>query len=155
MAGPWLKAGREPEAGDRRGLRDDSLSLLPLLCQQPVHKVLLADLVHGDAVVTDEGPLGVPAASRCRASGLGVDSEGQGGGREKPGAMKGQGGGDPPSWHKWPSPAGGQRVKMKQPVPGARFCGDTLLARRWPLGLCFQLKGPLPAPFMWVALASG
>lgn len=87
---PGLNAGREPETGDRRGLRDDSLILLPPLCQQPVHKVLLADLVHGDAVVTDESPLGIPAASRCRASDLRVDSEGQGGERNQ-GAMKGQG----------------------------------------------------------------
>lgn len=90
---PGLNAGREPEAGDRRGLHDDdSLILLPRLCQQPVHKVLLADLVHGDTVVTDESPLGIPAASRCRASDLRVDSEGQGGERERnQGAMKGQG----------------------------------------------------------------
>lgn len=89
---PGLNAGREREAGDRRGLRDDSLILLPLLCQQPVHKVLLADLVHGDTVVTDESPLGIPAASRCRASDLRVDSGGQGGEREgNQGAVKGQG----------------------------------------------------------------
>lgn len=59
----------------------NSLILLPLLGQQPVHKVLLADLVHGDTVVTDESPLGVPGASRSGATDLSVESEEQGGER--------------------------------------------------------------------------
>jgi hypothetical protein len=55
---------------------DDSLILLPLLGQQPVHKVLLADLVHGNTVVTDESPLCIPWASRLGASKLSMRSEG-------------------------------------------------------------------------------
>lgn len=59
-------------------MHNDSLILFPLLCQQPVHKVLLADLVHGDTVVTDESPLGIPAASGLGATDLSVESEMQG-----------------------------------------------------------------------------
>lgn len=51
------------------------LILLPLLGQQPVHKVLLADLVHGDAVITDERPLCISWASRSGASKLSMGSE--------------------------------------------------------------------------------
>lgn len=57
---------------------NDLLILFPLLCQQPVHKVLLADLVHGDTVVTDESSLGIPTASGLGATDLSVESEGQG-----------------------------------------------------------------------------
>lgn len=60
----------------------DSLALLPLLRQQPVHKILLADLVHGDAIVTDESAFGVPGGSWLGAAGLSVEPEGQGGERE-------------------------------------------------------------------------
>lgn len=55
-----------------------SLILLPLLCQQPVHKVLLADLVHGDTVVTDESPLSIPGGSRLGVTDLSLESERQG-----------------------------------------------------------------------------
>lgn len=84
------------KVGRRRpGLRNDSLILPPLLCQQPVHKVLLADLVHGDTVVTDESPLGVPGASRSGASDLSVEPEGQEGERDgAQDAMKGRGRGE-------------------------------------------------------------
>lgn len=64
-------------------MRTDLLILLPLLGQEPVHEVLLADLVHSDAVVTDESPLGIPGASRSGASDLRVESKGQGGETER------------------------------------------------------------------------
>lgn len=51
------------------------LILLPLLGQKPVHKVLLADLVHGDAVITDESPLCIPWASWSGASKFSMGSE--------------------------------------------------------------------------------
>lgn len=77
------QVGHRPERGVIEPGTGNSLLLLPLLRQQPVHEVLLADLVHGDTVVTDESPFGVPAASRWGAADLRVESEGQGGDRDR------------------------------------------------------------------------
>lgn len=38
---------------DRRGAGSYLLVLLPLLGQQPVHKLMLEDLLHKDAVIAD------------------------------------------------------------------------------------------------------
>ena len=69
----------EPGTGNRRSVSSDSLILLPLLGQQPVHKVLLVNFVHGNTVVTDESPFRVPGASRLRAAHLSMRSNRQGG----------------------------------------------------------------------------
>lgn len=69
--GAWHRMGDGVKVGEQ----DNTLILPPLLGQQPVHKVLLADLVQGDAVVTDERALGIPRASRPKAADSGVGYE--------------------------------------------------------------------------------
>lgn len=62
-------------AWGQEGVGSPLLILLPLLGQQPVHKVLLADLVQGNAVIADESPLCISPVPRPGATKFTVGSE--------------------------------------------------------------------------------
>lgn len=120
---------------------------------------MLADLVHGNTVVTDESPLGISGASRSGATDPSVDSEGQ---RDRRGLETRT----PQEWQgvrgitrqgqmmvpaTWPGfenepPVSWESVFMK--TPPSYLCIK-------PLGLYPQLKHPLPASSVCVTLASG
>ena len=110
---------------------------------------MLADLVHGDTVVTDEGALSIPGCSRLGATGLRVEPEEQGGKREgNRGATEGA--------ERAMINDGHHHLKRKQPISWESvFMESPFCPCITHLGLYPQLKSPLPASSIREALASG